>query len=753
MKFKKTKIVAISLIGFLGFSLFGCDNGPGDPVDLTTNQSESWDLGENKVYFERRLWNKVSAEQVLSESPENKWTYSKSVFPSYSSDGTIYFDKNDDSITSEKFSTNEVLSVELTWSLNGGLDTVPTNVKKGEISFAIEALDENQNILSYVKLDERDQFPESGKIVKSVFKLNKNKARVCYIRLKLYQSYYKNFRMMNVGVGRIKVFSGENTKTTLPDGVTDNYVSTVTYTNYNSDVAPDARTSKGITLPDLRNSAQDLTTNGNQKILVVPCRFENTEENYFDFLQEGLGFDGVRKVIEECYFGAEGTNGWESLSSYYWKSSYNRLNIQGKVTPWYTIPYTPEEFYALSDGTASVYNLIDDVAQWYKENFDDYEEFDQNNDGYFDCISMIYTQRNCGSSETGVCNKNRYPKAQELYWAFTWKRSGVKSVEGWPKPFTFCWISFDQLFNTYNPEYTKDGKLLGDAHTIIHESGHALGLLDYYATGYNGGTPAGRVDMMDNNIGDHCAYSKWQYNWIAPKEQIIYDDRDNESKERTRRYEITLRPFESSGDFVIVPAYKASSLLEGEDPGKLDSSFAEYLTIEYYTPTGLNYQDTLNYYESAAGAMGIKEAGIKMFHIDSRLAYLSMDSSTGNYNLDGYLDVNSNKSEVLNSSTDSNITVNFPHHNDPTESNYDGHYLVRGVYANENNESAALLTGHMFNSADLFGSTSSGVNNYGITNHQNFVFNNGYKNCFTMEISNMSATSITLVFNYVAPAA
>src|SRR5205085_9571813 len=54
--------------------------------------------------------------------------------------------------------------------------------------------------------------------------------------------------------------------------------------------------------------------------------------------------------------------------------------------------------------------------------------------------------------------------------------------------------------------------------TLIHEMGHAFGLPDYYdyepGNGPDGGL--GGLDMMDANVGNHNAFSRWLLDWIQP---------------------------------------------------------------------------------------------------------------------------------------------------------------------------------------------------------------------------------------------
>ena len=54
---------------------------------------------------------------------------------------------------------------------------------------------------------------------------------------------------------------------------------------------------------------------------------------------------------------------------------------------------------------------------------------------------------------------------------------------------------------------------------MIHETGHALGLPDYYdyddSVGPRGGV--GGLDMMDANWGDHNSFSKFLLGWLTPQ--------------------------------------------------------------------------------------------------------------------------------------------------------------------------------------------------------------------------------------------
>ena len=73
--------------------------------------------------------------------------------------------------------------------------------------------------------------------------------------------------------------------------------------------------------------------------------------------------------------------------------------------------------------------------------------------------------------------------------------------------------------SNWTTEQLASGNAKPDAHTFIHETGHMIGLDDYYSydrgKGDYGGL--GGLDMMDFNIGDHNGYSKWMLGWLHPQ--------------------------------------------------------------------------------------------------------------------------------------------------------------------------------------------------------------------------------------------
>lgn len=315
---------------------------------------------------------------------------------------------------------------------------------------------------------------------------------------------------------------------------------------------------------------------GNQKMLVVPIKFTDVNAS------AKYGTDTtIVNTLTKTFFGATNDTGWESVSSFYAKSSYNKLNITGEVLSPMTMPYTTTQLASKPiddtywDATHYVLETVYNGLTASK-----LKSYDQNNDGYVDSVFLVYL------TPTNQNNNSDLFWAYQFYWS--WQASNTKPVFS-----TYAWASYEFAYQEMGYSI-----LNPDAHTFIHETGHLLGLDDYYD--YDGKTgSAGGVDMMDYNIIDHNMYSKYRLNWSTP----YY---------ATGNSDIYLRPAESSGDFILL-----NSAWNGH-------AFDEYILIEYYTPTGLNQKDSLSSY---AGGRGFTKNGVRIWHIDSRLIRITNNSS------------------------------------------------------------------------------------------------------------------------------
>lgn len=174
----------------------------------------------------------------------------------------------------------------------------------------------------------------------------------------------------------------------------------------------------------------------------------------------------------------------ESLTEYYDRTSHSLLDLSGGATlGWYKTSYNRSSVTQTTEGRE---NLIKEALDSFNPSHD-FTVYDNDGDGDIEYFIVIWTG----------------PPGS---WASFW----------WGY-YTSWW---------YFPSYTIDGKTLGtyswqwepdDPSVVIHETGHALGLPDYYdyddKKGPDGGV--GGFDMMDWR-GDHNCFSKWMLDWITP---------------------------------------------------------------------------------------------------------------------------------------------------------------------------------------------------------------------------------------------
>lgn len=355
---------------------------------------------------------------------------------------------------------------------------------------------------------------------------------------------------------------------------------------------------------NLRYSYQDLVDNSvfatsyaptghEAKFLIVPVWFSDSSSYIASSKKEA-----VREDIERAFLSKDDSSVL-SVASYYEQESFGTFEITGTVTDWYAPGSAARQYGNNQNATR---NLVTSAFDWAKKNDPtlDPKDYDRDADGYVDALILVYAAPDYVSASSNFGN----------FWAYTgWVGDASKRDVEDPYPNVFHWASYDFMYGSNAYEHTGFGYGGGDTtyvdidtHTFIHEVGHVFGLDDYYD--YSGQyVPAGGFSMQDYNVGAHDPYSVMALGWADP---FI----------PTSSCEITLRPFATSGDLVLLtPAWN-----------DLDSPFDEYLLLEYYDEVGLNEADAKHAYRGGYPT-GPGRDGIRLWHVDARLLY-SYDGRT-----------------------------------------------------------------------------------------------------------------------------
>lgn len=329
---------------------------------------------------------------------------------------------------------------------------------------------------------------------------------------------------------------------------------------------------------------QVLPSTGDVNILVIPILLPDYK--VIDINNDGKddSYD-ILTDINDAFFG-EKNHKFESVKSFYKKSSYGKLNIGGEVTEWFDVEEWTDYKTASSIDAPQTYDLVREAVNWAKNIMKiDMSKYDNDRDGYIDGVWCIYSAPNLknGGPQTDYGN----------YWAYTSWGNQDNSIE---KPNVnnpiynlFGWASYDFMYDGYGIEHI-------DAHTYIHETGHFLGLNDYYSDNmsYN---PIGKIDMMDGNVTDLNSYSKMLLGWTKP--YLV-----------TGNASIDLKTMHNENSLIVIPSDSVTIKDNKFDP------FSEYILIEYYTNEALNNSDSINEYSN--GFQAPQSNGVRIYHVDNR---------------------------------------------------------------------------------------------------------------------------------------
>ena len=314
---------------------------------------------------------------------------------------------------------------------------------------------------------------------------------------------------------------------------------------------------KGVGTYALRRAVPEvwkgMQVTGDAKILLVRVEFADVKfadsKNYSEdeFLSMVMG-DGSNKYYP-----------YDSLNAYYKRSSYNKLNITSDQV--YTCTLSKERYeYEWEDSGEQ--ELLREVLEMLDTTVD-FNDYDANADGRLDGICINFAGENDG-------------------WGSTW----------WSHEYSFLdsSIAFDGVTpgNYIFLETYEDEDSYGNQ-TLIHETGHMLGLPDYYSQMDEG---IGTSDMMNNNRGDHNGFSKWLLGWI-----------EEENIQRITR--------EKGNTKVTLAALSDTSL---EDNALIaviapqdTSIYSEYFVVQYDKPIG---NQTISEIETPC---------YRIFHVDAKL--------------------------------------------------------------------------------------------------------------------------------------
>jgi M6 family metalloprotease-like protein len=482
-----------------------------------------------------------------------------------------------------------------------------------------------------------------------------------------------------------------------------------------------------------------LPSTGTQHMLVLPISITDYSSN-----ATAANLTQIKKTLGADSYTASDT-GWQTLKSFYNTSSYGNLNLQvtvasysssKSVNGWYNSGLSTSTIISNNDGYESEVATIMSaaLADYKSANSTKATEFDTNSDGYIDGVIAIYSAPDL--------EQHTYTDSNDTFWAFTYQAytsSGNALTASTTSPVVhkYFWASYDFMkggsyYNsTSGAGSTKTGSavktIAADAHTFIHESGHIMGLDDYYDYG-NTVEPVGEIDMMDYNIIDHNPFSKFALGW--EKAQVISGTGGSLT--------LNLAPEASTADqIVILPDVN----------GWNGSAFDEYVIMDFYTPTGLNELDSQYAYETRPQAM--TEVGVRIYHVDARLCLYT--SSAGAYT----------NSITTNTST---YTV-VAHSNTPTSSgqttrnNKDAQFrlltLLDNAGVTHRSTTASANNASLFQQGDTFsirGTAVSGFNNFAseIYNTSTGKFNDATYMNYLVSFGAMSNTSASITITYQA---
>jgi M6 family metalloprotease-like protein len=334
---------------------------------------------------------------------------------------------------------------------------------------------------------------------------------------------------------------------------------------------------------------------GDVKMLVFYVDFPNTTYTSDAY--------SMSQMKDELFGNSSAAYPYDSVTAWYSRASYGNLNITGDV-----YAYTCQNNMSTYQSDEGVDAMLKEVLSGLDSQIN-YADYDSDNDGYIDCISITVPLDNADDDT-------------KSFWygrTCTWGNTSC-SVDGKKVK---QYVITDVTPVEENMDYLKQ--------TMMHEMGHSMGLPDFYkyysGTDWNGFNGDAGYSRMDDSIGDFCGFAKLMYGWLRESEVQSYTGSGTQT--------FTLEDAATKGSCLILPI---SSTAEDYN--------SEYFLIEYVTDAA-NNSDVIKY-------TGEHSSGVRIFHIQAELAsnwwstYFKYDNFSDDY------DVSDSKQRVARLVNDGN---------------------------------------------------------------------------------------------------
>lgn len=243
--------------------------------------------------------------------------------------------------------------------------------------------------------------------------------------------------------------------------------------------------------PPIRALQPSMPSTGKDRILMFAVSFPDC----------AFETDDIAAQMQARCFGAAAPDDpaypMESISAYYARASYGRLQLTGDVFA-YTAAH-PLGWYAEQDADA----LPDEIMSAMDAQLD-YRAYDADKNGILDAMIVALPDDAAKIDENG----DKVPD----WWPYTTAYSGFAEYDG-------------ITAGAYCIGACGFGTPAGFNNKWIHELGHAMGLPDYYKyveTDKDGLNGSAGDEIMDEGTGDFSAFSKLMLGWLTEDEIQVY---------------------------------------------------------------------------------------------------------------------------------------------------------------------------------------------------------------------------------------